>query len=180
MSRVVKGDNAPPFKIISLSGKEVECQLADKWIFLSFHRFAACPFCVLRTHELIKAYATFLENNIEIISIWPSSINNMRKFIGSSNAPFPLIADPEKRIYKKYGVTKSSILASLKLLMRPGLVLNTLKHTYKNMDIDSEADLLPAEFLITPQGKVAIAYYGQHYGDHLPIQEIILKTKEKD
>lgn len=173
------GENAPAFKITDLKGKKTEVPVAGKWTFVSFHRFAACPFCVLRTHELIKASTSFSENNIEIISLWPSSEKNMKKFIGSNNTPFSLIADPEKKIYKKYGVTKSSMLSLIKLFIRPALLINTLKHMYINMKIDSRPDLLPAEFLINPEGKITIAHYGQHYGDHLPIPEIIVKCKPK-
>ncbi|WP_130734504.1 redoxin domain-containing protein [Flavobacterium sp. J27] len=168
-----KGDKAPKFSAKAIiNAQQIELK-SGQWTYLSFHRFAACPFCVLRTRELITNYKHFQEKNIEIISIWPSTIQNMLQYVATETAPFPLIADPKKGIFKQYQVTRSSHLAALKLLFHPVLIYKALKGKYKKITIDADSNLLPAEFLINPEGILVMAYYGKHYGDHLPIEQIL-------
>ena len=166
------GQTAPNFAIKDIHSTKVSL-LQNKYSFISFHRFAACPFCVLRTRELIKAYPLFKQNNIEIISIWPSSTNNMLKYVGTENTPFPMIADDKKELFKKYHVLKSSGLSALKLMLHPAHVYKALKGKYKNMEVDADPNLLPAEFLVSPKGEILFTYYGKHFGDHVDIQQIL-------
>ncbi|VXB64731.1 conserved hypothetical protein [Flavobacterium sp. 9AF] len=168
-----KGDKAPIFSANAIANAQRIEFKNNQWTYISFHRFAACPFCVLRTRELMHNYKYFQEKNIEIISIWPSSIQNMLQYVGQETAPFPLIADPQKIIFQKYQVTHSSYLAALKLLLHPILIYKALRGKYKNITVDADPNLLPAEFLVNPSGNIAIAYYGKHYGDHLPLEQIL-------
>ena len=169
---LVAGDIAPSFTTKDILGNDVSSFQNDKWIFLSFHRFAACPFCTLRTHELMMNYQMFCEMNIEIISVWPSSNSNMLKFIGSETSPFSLVSDVDKEIYQKYKVSKSSFLGMLTTMMHPKIVVEALKGLYKNTKVDADPTLLPADFLIDPNGKIELAYYGKHFGDHVPIKQL--------
>lgn len=169
---LVAGDIAPSFTTKDILGNVVSPFQNDKWIFLSFHRFAACPFCTLRTHELMMNYQKFREMNIEIISVWPSSKTNMLKFIGNETSPFPLVSDVDKEIYQKYKVSKSSFLSVFTTMMNPKIVVSALKGIYKNTKVDADPTSLPADFLIHPNGKIALAYYGKHFGDHVPIKEL--------
>ncbi len=166
------GQIAPNFIFKDINGSEVSL-LQNKYNFVSFHRFAACPFCVLRTRELINAYPQFEQNNIEIISIWPSSKNNMLKYVGTENAPFSMIADNKKELFEKYHVIHSSGLSAIKLMLHPLQILRAIKGKYRNMEVDANPNLLPAEFLVSPQGKILFTYYGKHFGDHADIQQIL-------
>lgn len=171
------GETAPKFAIKDIHDTAVSL-LQNKYSFVSFHRFAACPFCVLRTRELIKAYPLFVQNNIEIISIWPSSTSNMLKYVGTENTPFPLIADSKKELFKKYHVVKSSGLSSLKLMLHPTHIYKALIGKYKNIEVDADPNLLPADFLVSPKGEILLAYYGKHFGDHVDIQQILSITSK--
>jgi len=176
--KLIKGNKAPEFITEDIQNKSVDVFESSKWTFLSFHRFAACPFCNMRTHELIQACDSLQAMDINIISVWPSSTENMLKFVGNETSPFPLVSDVEKVIYKKYGVTKSSKPAMLKLLVRPNLVMKAMKYKYNDQVIDADMALFPAEFLINPEGIVKVAYYGKHFGDHLPVEKILALRKD--
>ncbi len=171
------GDLAPKFEIEDIFGNEVSVSETYEWTYISFHRFASCPFCVLRTRELINAYSLFEQNNIQIISLWPSSKSNMLKYVGQELPPFPLVADSKKEVFQKYHVSKSSALSVFKLLANPKIILKALKGRFKNIDVDADPTLLPAEFLISPKGEIVISYYGKHFGDHQSISLVINSTK---
>ncbi|MCU0431775.1 MAG: redoxin domain-containing protein [Cytophagaceae bacterium] len=169
------GQTAPGFVARDIYDNEITLA-KDKFSFLTFHRFAACPFCVLRTRELIKAYPLFEQHQIEIISIWPSSKDNMLKYAGSEKAPFAMIADDKKKLFEKYLVVEKSGRSVFKLLWHPLLIWRAMHSTYRNMRVDADPRLLPTEFLVSPQGEIVIAFYGKHYGDHIDIQQLFSTT----
>jgi len=91
--RLQAGQPAPDFLRPDIGGKTI--RLGDyrgRYLLLSFYRYASCPFCNLRVHELLQRSIT----------------------------------------------------------------------------------LVPADFLIGPDGRILVAYYGKDISDHLPI-EIILQ-----
>ena len=167
------GDTAPGFQGMDVWGNSTSIPVTDKWTYLSFHRFAACPFCNLRTNELIQNYERFQEQKVEIVSLWPSSKENLLQFAGDEKTPFPLISDQNKRIYKAYGVTISSFAGAIRLLLHPTLVFNAIKNKRDGIAFDADQNLMPASFLINPDGIVTMAYYGKHFGDHPKIQAIL-------
>lgn len=167
------GNTAPAIQEVDVWGNSLSIPATDKWFYLSFHRFAACPFCNLRTNELVKNYEIFQEKNVEIVSIWPSSKENLLQFPGDGTTPFPLISDQNKRIYKAYGVTESSFSGAIRLILHPKLIFNALKNKHDGIAFDADPKLMPASFLIRPDGIVKMAYYGKHFGDHPKIQTIL-------
>ena len=180
MKKLLKhGDVAPSFHTTDIFGNVVSLNPRDGWTFLSFHRFAACPFCTMRTHELVVNAAKFHEMNIQIISIWPSNVENMLKFVGKEQTPFPLVSDAQKSIFEKYKVVHSSFLGKLLTLMHAGVVFAALKYRFKNSITDGDSNLFPADFLISPSGQIALAHYSRHFGDHLSIEHIISQVQKE-
>lgn len=178
MNKIIKiGDTAPVINTTDLWGNNVSIPANDKWVYLSFHRFAACPFCNLRTNELIKNYELFEKRNIKVISLWPSDKDSLLRHAGSEKTPFPMLSDKNKNIYKAYGVTESSFTGAIKLLLHPQLIVNALKNKHKNIEIDADPKLMPASFLIDSDGIIQMAYYGKHFGDHPTIETILQYVK---
>lgn len=176
MKNIKEGFSAPKFKTTDIFGEQVSLPNNEKWVYLSFHRFSACPLCNLRTHELIKAYDEFRLSNIEIYSIWPSGKESMMEYVGKIEAPFPLIADPGMRLFKLYGVLHRSNIPMKGIRKEPKIWLNALKYKFKKFKVDGDGKLHPAGFLINPDGKVEIAYYGSHFGDHQAIEGVLSKV----
>ncbi|MFD1550935.1 hypothetical protein DNU06_04970 [Putridiphycobacter roseus] len=173
IKQLKSGETAPQFDAKDIYNKDVSFIAQDKWTLISFHRYASCPFCVVRTHDLIEAIDEFQANDIDIISLWPSSKENMLKFIGSEKAPFPMVADIKKLIFENYGVTKSSKFSLIRLIRYPKMVWKAMRTRYKHEIIDADRYLLPAEFLVNPSGEIVIAHYGQHYADHIAVDKIL-------
>jgi len=173
------GDNAPSIQAIDLWGNAISIPAKDKWFFLSFHRFAACPFCNLRINELIQHYEQFEKNNVEIVTIWPSDEEFLLRYAGSEQSPFPMLSDRKKGIYKAYGVTESSISGAMRLMLHPILIFKAIKNKHKNITIDADPNLMPDSFLIDTKGRIKMAYYGKHFGDHPKIESILSLAKNK-
>ena len=86
------------------------------------------------------------------------------------NLPFPLIADVDGSLYRRFQVGASAL----------GAVSLEVWRTWRRsraMGIASGGEQpmeplrLPADFLIAGDGRIARAHYGRHYADHLPLEE---------
>lgn len=179
MKRFIKaGDPAPTIHASDLWGNKIDVPGKGQWMYLSFHRFAACPFCNLRTNELIRHYELFKKRNIEVISIWPSDKDSLLFYAGKEKSPFPMLSNKNKSVYKAYGVTESSSVGAIRLLLHPQLIFNALKNKHKNIEIDADPKLMPAGFLVDTDGIIQLAYYGKHFGDHPKIESIFQHIKQ--
>lgn len=167
----------PVIQVIDVWGNSISVPAMDKWFYLSFHRFAACPFCNLRTNELVQNHELLQKNKVEIVSLWPSNKENLLQFAGNETTPFPLISDKNKRIYEAYGVTESSYTGAIRLFLHPQLIFNAKKNKRDDLELDADPKLMPASFLINPDGIVKMSYYGKHFGDHPKIESILNHIK---
>src|SRR5690606_36898793 len=103
--------------------------------------------------------------------VWPSDKDRITRYAGTA-APFPMLSDKDKGIYKVYGVTDSGFLGAARTLLHPRKIFNAIKTMQKNMEVDADPKLMPASFLIDPDGIIQLAYYGRHFGDHPGIESI--------
>jgi peroxiredoxin len=94
------------------------------------------------------------------------------KYVGKQNPPFPIIPDPEYKIYERYGV-EISYKGMLKTSFNLKKVFKAIKGGFFNTKSTFQDPVLPANFLIDENLKVKKAHYGKTYDDHLAISEIL-------
>ena len=64
---------------MSIDGKKFKIEdIKNKKIFITFYRFASCPFCNLRINEIVKRYNEF-GSDFEMVAIFDSPIDNLIK-----------------------------------------------------------------------------------------------------
>ena len=106
--KVVENERAIPFETTDAFGNEVSLSTRKgKKVFLSFLRYTGCPVCNFRVHELIKRKQEIEQANVEVILVFESSNEHIRKYIDHQDIPFKVIGDAELSLYKKYGVEAS-------------------------------------------------------------------------
>ena len=166
------------FEMRDVTGKIIK--LADykgKKVLLCFFRYAGCPWCNLAIHRLSVEYPNFKKLGLEIITFVQSKPENIQKYIYGNNVPlppFPIIADPDRKIYDLYGVTDSYLAAVPSLRHVPDWLWNIVGGKYKQGKVDGSLGLVPAQFMIgTDDTKVYKVYYGVDYFDHLAMSEIL-------
>jgi peroxiredoxin len=170
--RIQTGQPAKNFTIEDISGKTVA--LSDykgQRLMLSFYRYAGCPLCNLRIHHLIQQHPLFVEKNLHPVAVFQSPRESILKYAGKQNAPFPVIADPQRILYRLYGIESSwpgFIKGSLRLLS----VVSALMKGFLPGKMEGIISMVPADFLVGPDLTVQVAYYGSDIGDHLPIERI--------
>ncbi len=166
-----EGTIAPDFTLTNVEGKQVKLSdFRGKKIMLSLFRDTSCPICNLRVNELIKNQELFKNGKVHVISIFPSSVERIKKYTGKQEPDFELLANPDKEVYKAYEVVKSP-----GKLIRGALRISRMFKAYKAFfslrSIFTPA-IIPAEFLIDEEGKIIKAHYGKDFTEHLPMNEI--------
>lgn len=170
--RLEAGQPAMDFEVDDIHGDRVALRdYAGKKLMLSFYRYASCPLCNLRISELIQLYPSFHEKGLSMVAFWQSPRESILQHVGKQDVPFPIIPDPERKVYQLYGV-ESSWMG----YMRGGLRMSSLYAAFRKGFLPGKAEgetaLLPADFLVGPDLTIQTAYYGKDIGDHLPIGEI--------
>lgn len=173
MKRLVKKNPAIAFIATDYLGNTIDLNnFKGQRVLLSFFRGASCPFCNMRIHELIKHYSEFEENGIVIIALFAAKKEEIVHHAGKQNAPFPIIADPNLNIYKKYGIEESSS-GLIRTMAKPIKMIQMMFSGFFTTKSLKDKPLMPADFLIDGNQKIQRAYYGNDFGDHLPISEIL-------
>jgi len=175
---------APNIQHATASGQELNLtNYKGKTILLSFFRFAGCPVCNYRMHQLMENYDALAAQNIEVIAVFESSNQVLNKYMTDYEIPFPMIGDPQRLLYKAYGVEKSTrgIFRTLsnkeaKKHMKQGEALFN-KGTYKK---DGSMKQMQADFIIDAQGRIARMHYASFIGDHIPLEEVLKAGSSTD
>ena len=173
MSKVKVGYAIPDLTGKALSGKEINLSsYIGKPLILSFYRYAGCQFCNLRMHHFTKKYnSIYSPAGINAIAVFQSPVHKLRKYTAEHEAPFEIISDPKYKWYKAFGVEKSWS-AFFKTGKNVLGFYESIAKGYGRVDPDGTINRIPADFLISPEGKVEEAYYGKDISDHIPFTRI--------
>lgn len=163
---------APTFRVNDVHGRPLSLEdLRGRRVLLSFFRDAACPFCNLRVYELSNEYAALRERGMEVVVVFRSSPEAVRRFVARRPRPFRLVADPELAAFAGYGIERSAGGAIRAMVRRMPRLLRGLWLGRGRMPV-AHPTLMPADFLIDERGYVRHAFYGRDLGDHLPLEAV--------
>jgi len=172
--RIKVGDKVPHFEVRDIDGNlQTPIGDANHEVLLCFFRHAGCPYCNLRVHELIKEAPKLAAKGIQVLAVFQSAEDNVRRDVGRQNPSFTIIPDPERKLYKPYGVTPSWLKFLRAFFLRPlrapyAIFVKGFKPKYP----EGDPHMAPAEFLISPDGTVRLAYYGKDISDHVPLTDV--------
>lgn len=97
------GDKAPDFKALGQDGQVISLEeFIGKKLVLYFYPKDDTPGCTAEACDLRDNYDLYLEKGYAIVGVSTDSMEKHKKFIEKYELPFPLIADTEKEILKKY------------------------------------------------------------------------------
>ncbi|NHJ05363.1 MAG: AhpC/TSA family protein [Candidatus Heimdallarchaeota archaeon] len=170
--KIREGRKAQSFTVIDLKGNSISLDdYRNKKVLLSFYRYASCPLCNLRISQIIQQYNLLKEKGLHIIAFFQSPRESMEQYVGKQNPPFPLIPDPERKIYKLYDVERSWVKYLKGGISRKMAI--AMKSGFKLGKIEGQKNLVPADFLLDNL-VVKKVYYGTSIADHIPFEEIFL------
>jgi peroxiredoxin Q/BCP len=101
-----EGSIAPDFTMKDKDGKTMK--LSDlrgkKNAVVYFYPKDFTPGCTMEATEFSRDYKKFKDAGIEIVGISPDDEDSHDKFRAKMGMPYPLVADAENEVSKKYGV----------------------------------------------------------------------------
>ncbi|HSI03742.1 MAG TPA: peroxiredoxin family protein [Myxococcota bacterium] len=165
--RLRVGSHAPDFVATTVDGKTFALRdLNGQPRLLSFYRYASCPLCNVRLHELLGRWPDYAKDGLLGISVFQSPPASVAMHMARHDAPFRLVPDPDEALYKLYGL-ESSVTALLNPI-NLGKIFEASKLGYPQKKIEGTKTRLPADFLIDKHGLVRELHYGKTLYDHIP------------
>jgi thioredoxin-dependent peroxiredoxin len=168
------GDKVTSIKLPAIDGSMFDLDtLKGKPFMLSFFRFASCPFCNLRMHELVTKFDQ-LPEGFTIVAVFDSPLDNLQRHADRHHAPFPILADENGDYYRRYDI-EHSVLGVLKgmIFRMPTLMYGMFGKGYVPLRIKGSMTIMPADFLVDRHGIIREAWYGKDEGDHVPLERIL-------
>ena len=105
-TQLAEGSIAPDFTMRDDGGKEMKLSelRGKKSVAVYFYPKDFTPGCTMEATEFSRDYKKFRAAGIEIVGISPDDEESHQKFRAKMGMPYPLVADTENKVSKKYGV----------------------------------------------------------------------------
>ena len=148
----------------------------DKRILIAFFRHAGCPFCNLRVHSLMKIHEELKSKGMLMVFFFESKKEIiLRSSFHRGVSPVPIISDPNKVWYDKYGLESSGYKSTLSHFSS---FVQTAYKAYKSnlpmhlMAGGESINTIPAEFLVDKGLLVKKVHYSQRLNDRILINDV--------
>ena len=116
MTQLTAGMPAPHFEGTDQNGKTLKISsFLGKKVVLYFYPKDDTPGCTAEACSLRDNYQDLLKKGFIVLGVSPDSEKSHLKFAGKYNLPFPLIADPEKKILTAYGAYGEKLMYGKKV-----------------------------------------------------------------
>lgn len=172
------GDKIELIELTTIHGDQVKIPDQKHLIHLQFRRYAGCPVCNLHLRSVAKRHSEIVAAGINEVVVFYSTRETMLEF--QNMLPFAAIADPEKKLYGKFGADRRmSPLAAL----NPRswfTALNAIARSpsLKGAKGNGESTMgLPSDFLIDPIGRILALNYGERVDDHWSVDQLLNLAK---
>jgi peroxiredoxin Q/BCP len=104
MTHLKEGQIAPAFEGTDQENRKIKLSdFAGKKLILYFYPKDNTPGCTAEACNLRDNYDDLLKKGFNIIGVSPDNEKSHKGFASKYSLPFPLIADPEKKILTLYG-----------------------------------------------------------------------------
>jgi peroxiredoxin len=121
------GQPAPHFVLPSVQGRTIElgAYRGRQSVIIWFSRGFTCPYCRGYMQGVVEGYQSLLAHATEVIQVTPNLLEGARAFFRPDPVPYPVVCDPDKRLYAVYGLGDRGALAAT----RAGVVSFTRSFT---------------------------------------------------
>ena len=168
--RLQEGTPAPDFETRDVHGKPIRLSELPGKRWLAFFRYASCPLCNLQVHRIVEKHAELAASGLSVIAVFQSTPESMAEHVGRQVPPFPLVPDPEEKLYALYGVETS--LAAYVSPRNLGRLARAVGKGFLPGKPEGSATRVPADFLIDSDNTIRRAFYGKVIADHIPFEDV--------
>jgi peroxiredoxin len=167
------GDMLPTMVMEAVTGEAINLPDQKRLVHLQFRRFVDCPICNTHIAEFRRRARKIETAGIKEVIVFHSSPKSIRSY--QQDVPFLMVGDPNKALYKNFGVESSLGFMSFKAL---GAGMRGMAHGHFGLRMVGGGPLgLPADFLIAPSGRINAVKYGIDAYDQWSVDELLTLTK---
>ncbi|MFJ4513207.1 peroxiredoxin-like family protein [Streptomyces sp. NPDC088816] len=178
-SPVGPGSTVQERRLTAVSGDQVAVPDPDRLIHLQFRRFAGCPVCNLHLRSVVRRHEEIEAAGVREVVVFHSPADELLPH--TADLPFAVVADPDKRLYREFGVESSprALLdprAWWPILRAVASGLREVVHGREHLPSSTPHGGrlgLPADFLIAPDGRILATKHGEHAYDQWLVDELL-------
>lgn len=168
--RMHAGDHFPDRRLHSVWDRAVTIPDPALLVHLQFRRYAGCPVCSLHLREFTRRRGELAAVGVKEVIVFHATPETLRAH--HADLPFDLVADPERQLYREFGLEPSWLS-----VLHPAAWWPAIRGTFaRGVTLpDSRAGALglPGDLLIAPDGRVAASHYGQHADNQWSFDEVL-------
>lgn len=177
--RLDAGSTIPARDLTPVVGPPIPVPAPDRLIHLQFRRFAGCPVCNLHLRSVVRRHDEIEAAGIHEVVVFHSPADELREH--TPDLPFAVVADPDKRLYREFGV-ESAPRALLSPRAWLPIAWSILRSTWavarrrERLPASTQPGGrlgLPADFLIASDGRIVAHRYGEHVYDQWSVDELL-------
>ena len=141
-----EGDKAPAFKLPSVEGGDVGLKdFAGKTVVLYFYPKDDTPGCTREACAFRDSQAALKKAGAVVLGVSPDSVESHQKFRTKYKLNFPLLADADKSVSKKYGAYGEKVMYGKKVtgMIRSTFVIDGagfVRKVFPRVKVDGHAD----------------------------------------
>jgi AhpC/TSA family len=171
MARIETDGRVAEQRLVSIGGEPVRIPAPGALTHLQFRRFAGCPYCNLHLRSIVARHDEIRAAGVDEVAVFHSTAADLLAY--DEELPFPVVADPGRRLYREFGVGTSP-----RALLDPRAwypAVRGMARRGRLLDADHRSGHLglPADFLIAPDGRVLARKYGRHAFDQWSVDELL-------
>jgi peroxiredoxin len=176
---IAPGTVLVPRSLPSVTGPAAALPDPDRLVHLQFRRFAGCPVCNLHLRSVVRRHAEIEAAGVREVVVFHSPADELREHV--ADLPFAVVADPDKRLYREFGVESAP-----RALRDPRVWLPIVRAVVRSLGAAALGRErlpartphggrtgLPADFLVDPAGRVLAAGHGEHAYDPWSVDDLL-------
>jgi thioredoxin-dependent peroxiredoxin len=141
-----EGDKAPAFKLPSVEGGDLSLKdFAGKTVVLYFYPKDDTPGCTREACAFRDSQAALKKAGAVVLGVSPDSVVSHQKFRSKYKLNFPLLADADKTVAKKYGAFGEKMLYGKRVtgMIRSTFVIDAdgvVRKVFPRVKVDGHSD----------------------------------------
>lgn len=143
---LVEGAPAPDFRLARDGGGAISlADFKNRKLVLFFYPKADTPGCTKEACSFRDSYSAIKRTGVVLLGISKDTSASQKKFQDKFSLPFPLLADPDKKIADLFGVVKEKNMYGKKVkgIARTTFVIGPdgkIKHIFNNVKPEGHAE----------------------------------------
>jgi hypothetical protein len=170
--------------LVAVTDESLELPDPDRLVHLQFRRFAGCPICNLHLRSFVRRHAEIGAAGVREIVVFHSPAKELRVHAGE--LPFAVIADPDRRLYREFGVESSRralldprVWGTIMVAVLRGAIAILRRREHAPALVPHGGRFgLPADFLIASDGRILACKHGAHADDQWSVDEMLERAAQ--